>query len=622
MNSFYYNNRRPLPDTPFTFLPLGSVKPTGWLKRQLQIQADGQSGHLPEFWDSLSDRSGWLGGPGESWERGPYYLDGLLPLAYLLDDKRLIDMCQKWIDWALNSMDERGHFGPKELTDWWPFGIYLKVLTQYQEVTGDPRVIPFMEKFLQHMERELPTLHMHSWAIFRWADTALSIIWLYNRTGDPGLLKLAETVMHQGYNWTLHFVDFAHVNKQQGKFVLRTHVVNNAMGVKSPAIAWQLTQWPEHYQGTWRAIQMLDEYHGTAAGVFTGDEHYAGKSPTQGTELCAVVEYMFSLEHAIQALGDPAFGDRLEKICFNALPATFSADMWCHQYDQQANQVICTDEPREWTNNRNDSNTFGLEPQYGCCTANFHQGYPKFAANLWMATPDDGLAAVAYAPNQVQARIRGGQNVTIDTETNYPFEDQITMKVSLENEAEFPLVLRIPAWAVDAMVTVNGEQIPVSPGSFAKIERVWKNGDVICLVFPMTLTAERRYRGAVTLSRGPLVYSLRIGERWEKIGGEEPHADYAVYPTTPWNYGLVIDTENPSAKVNYKGVGDVIYSPQAAPVELTVKGKKIPEWGMANNSAAPVPEGTVTSSEPEEDIVLVPYGCAKLRITEFPLVEK
>ncbi|MFQ3549831.1 MAG: beta-L-arabinofuranosidase domain-containing protein [Armatimonadota bacterium] len=627
-NSFYPSNTEPLQQTAFAFLPLGAVKPTGWLKKQLRIQADGQTSLLPTFWDSLGPNSGWLGGTGESWERGPYYLDGLLPLAYLLDDEKLKAEAQKWIDWAIESQDEFGHFGPEDLQksiDWWPFGIITKALTQYYEVSKDQRVIKLLEKFFKYMKRKLPANRVYSWAKVRWADNVLSMIWLYNRNNDPDLIELAKDLMHLGYDWSHNWLDFVHTQKQKYEFKMRSHVVNNAMGVKTPVVQWMLTGYDEHKCAAEIALEKLDTYHGTATEMFTGDEHLAGKSPTQGTEVCAVVEFMFSLENIIEALGSVAVADRLETVTYNALPGTFDELMKYHQYDQQANQVLCTIEDREWTNNRNDSNVFGLEPQYGCCTANYHQGWPKFVANMWMATPDDGLAAVTYGPNTVNAVVRKFRDVSITTETKYPFDETIKMTVNVgEFPAEFPLYLRIPTWAEGAVLKVNGNQFDCKNGEFAKVEREWNDGDTVELYFPMKIRVERRLNDAVALKRGPLVYSLKIGERWEVIEERkrEVISDYAVYPTTDWNYGLLIDPENPQVEVVKKDVKDIIYGPDYAPIELKVKGKKIPEWQMEKNSAAPVPQSPVKSNEPVEELTLIPYGCAKLRITEFPLVEE
>src|SRR5947209_2808490 len=161
-------NRAPLQMNAFNPLPLGAVRPRGWLLRQEQLQAAGLSGHLDEFWNDVGPNSGWLGGTGESWERGPYYLDGLLPLAYQLKDDTLIAKAKRWIEWTLNSQRPNGQFGPAKNEDWWPRMVMLKALTQYQEVTGDTRVIPFMTKYFHFELRELPARPLSDWGKYLW----------------------------------------------------------------------------------------------------------------------------------------------------------------------------------------------------------------------------------------------------------------------------------------------------------------------------------------------------------------------------------------------------------------------------------------------------------------------
>jgi uncharacterized protein len=619
-------NRRPLQPNAFDPLPLTSVKPTGWLLEQLRTQANGLSGHLDEFWPDLGDNSGWLGGTGESWERGPYFLDGLVPLAYLTNDPKLIAKVKKWLDWTLTHQQPDGWIGPAKNQDWWPNYVMLKALTQYQEATGDPRVIPLMARYFAHQASRLNARPLKEWAIFRWQDEVLSIVWLYNRTGDESLLDLARKLHARGHDWEAQFADFTYTEKvARPNIKLDTHGVNNAMAIKAAPVWWLLTGEKQNRDGFNRMLQMLDRYHGQPYGLFAADEHYAGRDPSQGTELCSVVESMFSLETDIAILGDAAIGDRLERIAYNALPGTFTADMWGHQYDQQANQVACTLAARRWVSNGPASNTFGLEPNFGCCTANMHQGWPKLAAHLWMATPDGGLAAVAYGPSTVTTTLAGGTTVTIEEQTEYPFRDSVKLSIKPARTAKFPLALRIPGWTKGATVALNGRALSnVNSGEFYRVDREWRSGDTVEIRFPMAVRTSTWFNNSIAIERGPLVFSLKIAESRHKIKQTGPASDWEIYPTTPWNYALTLNPGESARffEVKEKPVGPLPFSSQGAPVEITAKARRLPSWQIVDDSAGPLPVSPVPpparNLQPEETITLIPYGSAKLRITAFP----
>ena len=646
-------NRAPLVANAFYTLPLGAIRPAGWLKEQLQIQADGLGGHLDDFWADANSNCAWLGGPvvakgtdgDDPTERLPYYLDGLVPLAYLLDDPRLKLKVQRIVDWSLAHQDPNGMLGPLELDDkWWSVMVMLKALSQYQEATGDERVIPAMDRFCRYQFSQLSQSDPQYLTRYRWQEEVVSLLWLYNRTGSGYLLDLAKALREKGHDWTGQFESFKYHDRMSFPKVdsvtvtplledpafQETHGVNLAEAIKQGPLWFLISRSEADRLGARKMIATLDQYHGLPNGMYSCSEHLGGRNPSQGSELCSVVEYMFSLEQSLAIVGDPAFGDRLERLAFNALPGTLTDDMWAHQYLQESNQVECSLHQQPWVTDGPESNLFGLQPNDGCCTANFSQGWPKFATSLFMlsgsgeANQDDGLVVAAYAPCEVTTTIQG-TTVHIVEETEYPFKGLVRLTVNPATPQKFPLQLRIPGWAAGTEITVNGQRmINPQPGSFARIERAWRSGDRVELNFPMQPRTTFWQGSSVAVERGPLVFSLPIGEAWVKLRDRGMTADWQVYPTTRWNYALSVADEKSvqDIAVTEKPVGKVPFSARDAAVSLQVKGRILPTWIAEEGVASAPPESPVVSDEPEETLTLIPYAAAKLRITAFPRCTK
>lgn len=643
----YTNSRSPLKQNPYLELPLGSIKPKGWLKEMLLTQKNGATGKLDKLYPLvMGPRNGWLGGDGDQWERGPYWIDGLLPLAYILEDKELIAKTKPWIEWTLNSQQPDGYFGPSKdypyergiqrdnSRDWWPKMVMLKVMQQYYSATKDQRVIPFLTKYFKYQLNELPKNPLDKWTFwgrYRGGDNLAVVYWLYNLTGDKFLLDLADLIHKQTYDYTGEFLKGDLLT-----YFNSIHCVNLAQGFKEPLLYSQQHKDNKYTDATNKGLKDLRHFNGMAHGLYGGDEALHGNNPTQGSELCTAVEMMFSLENMLTISGSVSYAGQLEKIAFNALPTQMSDDFNTRQYYQQANQVQISREIRNFDQNHSGTDLcFGLLTGYACCTSNMHQGWPKFTQNLWYSTPDKGIAALVYSPSEVNAIVSDGIEINVKEETDYPFGESVKFKISHNSKkaVQFPFHLRIPEWCKKATIKVNNEIIREAEGNRIEIiEREWKTGDVIEFLLPMHIFKNNWYEGSVSVERGPLTYALKMGEEWKEIKNDRDPIEYGekyyeVYPTTPWNYALV---HTPSAKMNEayqvtkkSSLAAYPWNSKNAPLEIRVKAKKIPSWKMYNGMTGPIPfsitNGMEAASETEE-IVLIPYGCTTLRISQFPVV--
>ena len=630
-NRFYISNRQPLRPSAFVKLPIGSITPRGWVRNELLLEANGMTGHLEEIsaWCDFK-KSAWADPNAtakEGWEELPYWLKGYGDLGYVLKNQKIIAEAKKWIDVILAGQREDGWFGPRELlaskdcggkVDLWPNMPVLNVMQSWYEYSHDDRVIPFMTRYfkweLNYPEQDFLRGY---WPKIRGGDNLESVYWLYNRTGEAWLLDLAKKIHAHTFPWS------------QGK--LNLHNVNFAQSFREPAEYWQQEKDDRFLNATQHNYDTVMGTWGQVPGGGFGADENARKGyidPRQGFETCGIVEYMHSFEMLMKITGDPRWIDRCEDLAFNSLPAALTPDLKGLHYLTCPNQVSL-DPGNKSPGVQNGGTMFSYSPGavYRCCQHNVAMGWPYYAQELWLATPDNGLCASIYSASDVAAKVGDGADVKVSEETDYPFSDTIQLKLSTKNAVQFPLYLRVPHWCEGAEVKVNDQPMSVEakPDTFIVIDRKWNDGDHVTLRLPMKISLRvwHKNKDSVSVDRGPLTYALDIGEKWQKYGGSDEWPELEVLPTTPWNYGLVVDEKNPASsfEVMQRAAGAPPFTPENVPIELKARGKRIAQWKTdANGLLEPLPQSPVQSTQAAESITLIPMGAARLRISSFPII--
>ena len=558
----------------------------------------------------------------------PYWLKGYGDLGYVLGDEAIIKNARRWIDAVLASQEPDGWFGPranktglKGKPDLWPHMVMCNVLQSFYEFTGDTRVLPFLTKYFKWLST-LPDENFGAgyWPRIRFGDNIETIYWLYNRTGESWLLDLARRIHENMQDWT--------------SGVHNWHNVNLAQGFREPGVFYQQAKEERFLRAAENNYDtIMDLYGQFPGGGFAGDENCRPgyTDPRQGFETCGIVEFMHSFEMLTRISGNPLWADRCEYIAFNSLPAALTPDLKGLHYLTCPNQVQL-DKGNKAPEIQNKGTMFAYSSigRYRCCLHNVSHGWPYYAEELWLATGDRGLCACLYAASEVSAKVGSGSTVKIAEETDYPFGETVTLKLSTPRAVRFPLYLRIPRWCEDASVKINGKAVKVAPKplSYVVLKRKWKDGDEVSLHLPMQVTVRtwKKNHDAVSVNYGPLTFSLKIGERWVRSGGTEDWPEWEVFPTTPWNYGLVLDEKDPAKSfkvVRWKSalVLGQPFTPTTPPIELRAEARRIPAWKLDSlGLVGKLQPSPVRSDEPLETITLIPMGAARLRITAFPVI--
>ncbi|KAF8172706.1 hypothetical protein BJ912DRAFT_99531 [Pholiota molesta] len=621
-------------------LPLGQVKPSGWLMDQLNVQANGLAGHQHEFYDYVS-QTDWMGGDSlysNLEEAGSYWFNAIVANGVLVNSSAINARTSAFLSYVLSNQDSTGWLGPEVNTTKprYLWGRYPFMLGAIQMVENDPTlttsVVTALHKFVALANSMIHAGQgLEEWTETRWEDFVITLQWLYDyypEGNEDLLIDTMKQLRYTGTPWELVFnATYFPTGPVENlpnplNLPLAWHGVNVAEALKALPSAYRFSHNESDLAVASQGWDLLFQYHGRPSGIFAADEYLAGLEAARGTELCLVVETMFSGSYLYQVIGDPKFADRVERIAYNALPATLTGDMWSRQYLQQQNQVAAKNmNPDPFPRDGSYSNVFGLEPNYPCCTVNHPQGWPKFVTNAFLVTPDQASLVHLYlGPFETTVTLASGNQVTAVVDTQYPFSDVLTTTITASKA--FTYYVRIPSWVVGGTISINdAPALAVSPVNGLQAILLGAGTTKFILNLPSPITVESRPHGSIAVHRGPLHYAFDIARNQTVLAtnSQQPLAvDLEFDATVPWEYAIDPSTLQFNAGVAPPVLPSPIFDSGQPPVSISVTACPI-VWALAGDTFAASPPTNPNCTGPATTIQLSPYGATKLRIGEFPV---
>ncbi|KIW64641.1 hypothetical protein PV04_09564 [Phialophora macrospora] len=648
----------------FESLPLGSIKPLGWLGQQMELMADGLPGHLHEFYRPIKNAT-WLGGDQEySWlnEAWPYHYNALVPLAWTTDNARLKHHVLRVTDWVIEHQHADGWLGPEREVarrNFWgryPLFLGFMQLVEAEPELGKAMILPALHRFVRLMYSMLQNHHQgyvwkpgdlfdEQWGRSRAADMVLALQWLYEKhpMGNEKRIHYCMVQMYElAYDWSYWFDEDRYLKADLDLYPEEltkslfpyVHGVNAGQGLKWGAVMRRLVQDDALLNTTRNGVNWTFQYHGTPSGAIIGDEREAGLSPVRGTELCSVVESIFSLNYLYHSLGDRDFAEKSERTAYNALPVMLMPHWWAHQYIAQTNQPIShqLDSTPFW-NVGPFGQTFGTEPNFPCCTVNM-QGYSKFVPAMFVKDGEDGLAHALLGPAHVSATLRKRNHVRVRCDTNYPFSNYFSYEIRATRAFRFSF--RVPSWALpdtSAVVVDSGKRHSLKPDNATGLHTmvIPAGRTRVEVSFGAVLRVEPRANDTVSVYHGALLYALPIAgdysaSRPANYPGTQAPAqanDWSILPRQPWNVAIDTTTlkfyEYPNRYDEW--LPHPIWHEERPPVSVSALGCQI-DWSLRDGYAPNPPlKGWRNCTGRAFPVELRPYGSAKLHMAELPTVD-
>ena len=605
------------------------MKAEGWMKEVLTTQRNGLTGHI-QVAGAPFDKEGWGDATQkkmdrwEDFEQTGYWADGALRCGYLIDDPELTQRVKEWIDFQIDHPKEDGFIGP-ELHNLWPHVVFFRVIMAEYSRNPSPKIIKALSNHYKNAARSQTLIKTGGpeWDFNERTMLHIEMLcWLYQQTNDAFFIEKAEDTYKVFCSRKSPFTMQAFLSDE----VPIVQSVSSYETLNIPVILYINTGKKEYLDAAIHGIQKVYKYHGLADGIPSGNEAHDGNMPNEVHETCCVSDAQWALGYFLQATGDVQWADLMEKICFNAAFSVVWKDFKSLQYYSSPNQVIAR-------NNSSfcmyvggqDRMAYKVAHGPACCNGNMNRMIPLFCSRQWMKKGDNGIVAAMYAPSSFTTKLKGSKNeITIQEETNYPFEETIRFRMKMKRSTPFSFWLRIPQWCKGASIMVNGQaaDIVCKAGTFVEVQRKFSDGDIIELKLPMKAKSVSMPYDGVAFERGPLVFSLNVKAQEEITETREldgiKFQSRILTPLSEWNYAPV-DTENIEV-VNSNDYSN-IWNPEMTPVRLKVKAVTVTNWQLYRDNFTPYMPSVIRKGE-EKVIELVPVGTTVLRMTVFPDIRR
>lgn len=630
----------------FENIDAGKVRAEGWLLQMVESEKNGVTGHLDEIDDRvgghiffthnvvLDGEYGWWNGEYES-----NWIEGFTRLACFTDDSVLINKAGKWFDrlMEVQKNDKEPYIGiyssesvksprwSNVTGELWPqCRVFLAMLTWYERMkderiltslrkAADLTMVQLQKKLIESKDR----IDSHSLMMVE------PMVKLYQLTKDKRYLDFA-VLLYDRIRW---------FNDKTLSGQLFLHGVHVAQNVRIPLILYEYTGNSSYLNEGLKGMELCGNRYMNVAGTIRSDEMVGYAVPDRGSEYCTTVEWFISNIESARILGDMHYADVAERCFFNAAQGARFPNGKAIQYSSFPNQLYAIEQGNdEWKNQP----LFSPANQPLCCNAMAGRILPSYMNHMWTKSKNDGFLALLYGPGIFRNHVKGNNNLVIRELTNYPFDDKIQFNIELDNTESFPLQFRIPSWCDSVTFRINNEVIkPEIKTGIAKLERSWKNGDVIDLFLPMKAKPEF-LREWVSVVRGPLVYVLPVPYEQVEVTKIAPgFSSYRFLPEKdfPWNQFLMYNLSPKDSmfvvhQSELKEGGSPLDNP---PVYITTKAQVSNDkwrlgmqWYTRENLQPLAPPSAILAYQIDrslsKEVKLVPYGTTRLRIVYFPFV--